>query len=412
MTCFEKYKNLKSQYNFVYKGIHLNRVLSIMLWILANSKEAGFKWTSTIKLFLAKDVTKINFKENHTILTTFGDYSRREYLNLYNNIISKIGLNASYNDLSELGHRMSFSYLSFVNFVKSLRLLQSTDLTFTQKWKISVYTTYYCNTIDLLEKQNLCPQKFLCMSHVLGIDNLLTQYFKLKGIPTYSLQEGIYFLFGDNPPLDSILYENFETDNLLCWGQYTIDEYKKYGIDGKRFHVSGYPKEIKLSDIVIRKGLRKCIVFLARESYDSSNIKLIKLLSEFSNEIEFSLRLHPSCDFEAYSKQATENNMSIIPTGKLISECLNNVDYDFSIAVNTTVYYEALMMGLPCLRYHDDAFILMAGLDDVFSDSTQFITKVSSFKTLSEVEYQKHIDEMLKYTIGYGIDDYAKNILD
>ena len=413
MNKFDKYKKLKTQFNFVYKGIHLNRVLSLMIWILSNSKEAGFNWKTTAKIFFAVNVYNINFNPKvHSILTTFGEWSRDEHLRIYRNIISKLGEKASYNEQSKLGHKFYFSFSSIVNFVKSFRVLFRTDLTFIQKWKLSVHATYYCNTIDLLEKQNLYPQKFLCMSHVLGMDNLMTQFFKLRNIPTYSLQEGIYFLYGDNPPLDSILYENFETDKLLCWGQYTIDEYKKYGIEGKRFHVSGYPKEIKLIDIVIKKKLRKCLVFLARESYDSSNIKLINLLSEFSNEFEFSLKIHPSCNFKTYSELATDNNMSIIPTDRPISECLNNVDYDFSIAVNTTVYYEALMKGLPCLRFHDRTFILMAGLNDVFTTSTQLKILIQSLQLTTVDEYKERIERLLRYAIGCKIDNYVDLVHD
>ena len=313
MNEFEKYKALKGQYDFVYKGIHLNRVMALVIWSLANNKNAGFKWTSSIKIFLARNVEKMNFDEKcHTILTSFGEYSRREYLRLYANVISKIGSNVSYNDISKLGHKVYFSLSSFTQLIKSLKYLGGTDLTFSQKWKLSVDATYYCNTIDLLEKRGMLPQKFLCMSHTLGFDNLLTQYYKLRNIPTYSLQEGIYFFYGDNPPLDSILYENFETDNLLCWGQYTIDEYKKYGIGENRFLISGYPKDLALSNVVIKKDFRKCIVFLARNRYDSSNIRLIELLSKFSTKYDFSLKLHPSCNFEYYNKLAIDNKMSIL----------------------------------------------------------------------------------------------------
>ena len=411
MNKFDRYKSLKNQFNLVYKGVHLNRVLALMIWFMANSKEAGFKWRTTAKLFFAVDVRKLNFDSKiHTILTTFGDWSRSEHLKLYENIIYRLGTSAAYNEISELGHKFCFSVASVANFIKSLGLLRRADLTFTQKWKLSVHATYYCNTIDLLERQNLWPRKYLCMSHVLGIDNLLTQYFKLKEVPTYSLQEGIYFLYGENPPLDSILYENFETDNLLCWGQYTIDEYKKYGIDKHRMSISGYPKDITSADFRSKNNFRKCIVFLARESFTSSNMRLLKLLSNYTRKYDFFLKLHPSCSLETYRKLAVENNMSIIPTDKLIDDCLNNVDYDFSIAVNTTVYYEALMRGLPCLRFHDEAFILMTGLDDVFTDREQFVLMVDVLQNIASSAYKEHVKELLEYVIGYGLDNYMESM--
>ena len=100
--------------------------------------------------------------------------------------------------------------------------------------------------------------------------------------------------------------------------------------------------------------------------------------------------------------------MNIVAKGKTINDCLNKQEYDFAIAVNTTAYYEAWMRGLPCLRFADGSFDLMSGLDDVFSSQKEF-DKCMSYVMDTDIEkLQSHVDEMLRYVMGIGIDKYKE----
>jgi hypothetical protein len=243
------------------------------------------------------------------------------------------------------------------------------------------------------------------------LENLLTQFFKNRGVETYSLQEGIYHLFEKDYPMDVIQYENLETDNLLCWGQYSADEYKRFGIDESRLRVVGYPKSVKGIELKVNKPLRRCLVLLARDSYLTTNLNLIELLSAFTNNYDFYLKLHPAADYDFYLGLAAEKGMFVIERGKTINECLNNVDFDISIAVNTTAYYESLLRGLPSLRFFDGSYDLMKGLEDMFATSDEFLVHL---KRLSEIDinlYRKDSIEMLKYVIGYTIDKYREVVL-
>ena len=72
MNKFEKYKQLKEQFDFVYKGIHLNRVLALSIWGLAN-KELRFSWKQYALALLSIDVRRLKFDASRqTILSTFG----------------------------------------------------------------------------------------------------------------------------------------------------------------------------------------------------------------------------------------------------------------------------------------------------------------------------------------------------
>ena len=103
--------------------------------------------------------------------------------------------------------------------------------------------------------------------------------------------------------------------------------------------------------------------------------------------------------------------MEIIPKDQTISECLDNNKFDLCIAVNTSAYYESLIKGVPCLRYKDDTFALMYGLEDSFENVSEYDKLYHQFQTESRDGYQKLVDNMLKYVLGVGINKYNITIL-
>ena len=107
----------------------------------------------------------------------------------------------------------------------------------------------------------------------------------------------------------------------------------------------------------------------------------------------------------------SQYKMSIIPTQMTINEALNKEQFDFAIAVNTNTYYEALMRGVPCMRFCDGSFELPAGYDDIFQTQDEYVSKLGKIKTMSLTdEYQAKINEILTYCIGVGVDNYKELI--
>jgi len=409
MDKFGRYKLLKCQFDLVYKGIHLNRVLAGNIWSIAN-KSFHISWKQYFLFLFAIDIRKIKFdSEVHSILSTFGRYKgRNDHLELYNTVIDKLGSEVAYNNMTEWTYRLSVHPLVILQiFTQGFRMLKKTSLTFKEQCQLLIFTIHYCNLIeDLDEISFLNVKKYLCQCSVLDLENLLTQYFKLKHIPTYSLQEGVYFIFKKNLPLDSIQYENFETDNLMCWGKYSVDEFISYGISPSHLQIAGYPKQVELKLMKQDNSFKKCMILVARDSFRNTNMALLDILSKYSTEYEFYLKLHPSCDYNFYSNYSRSNNMVVVSKGVTINECLINSVYDFAIAVNTTAYYEALMRGLPCLRFDDGTFDLMVGGNDLFETDAEFVKKMNLIQKLSLSDYQKEVDKILEYVVGIGIDNY------
>ena len=412
MNRFEKYKQLKEQFDFVYKGVHFNRVLALPLWALANGT-FKMSWKAHALAVLAIDVSKVEYDPaKHDILSTFGRYpNRKDHLELYRTVLGKLDGKASYNNTVEWHRKLSIHPRLMMQvwcYVK--KNLKHSGLSLWDKFGLAAWCLHYANTLEELQKIDFSKvRKYLCQCSVLDLENLFTQYMKSQGIPTYSLQEGMYYIFKTNPPLDSVQYENFETDNLLCWGQFSIDEDRSYGIPAERLRLAGYPQKVELHALKSNNEFKKCMILVARDAFRETNNELLKILSGFSSDYEFCLKLHPSCDYDYYAQYASLHDMAIVPKEKTINECLNTEEYDFCIAVNTTAYYESLMRGLPCLRFWDGTFDLSAGCKyDVFSTQEDFSACLDVLKNKSNVGYQADIDEMLRYAMGVGIDNYRK----
>ena len=224
------------------------------------------------------------------------------------------------------------------------------------------------------------------------------------------MQEGIYFIFKKNPPVDLIQYENFETDNLMCWGKFSVDEFISYGISPSRLSIAGYPKKVEIKLIKQNNSFKRCMILVARDSFRNTNMALLNILSNYSDEYEFYIKLHPSCDYSFYSNYSDSHNMIIVPKETTVNECLINSVYDFAVAVNTTAYYEALMRGLPCLRFYDGTFDLMAGCNDLFGTDEEFVKQINLIRKLPLSDYQKEVDEILEYAMGVGIDNYKATV--
>ena len=250
------------------------------------------------------------------------------------------------------------------------------------------------------------------MYHVDQLENLITQYMKMHGVPTYSLCEGMYIVDKLNYTIDSVNYMNFETDNLLVWGQSVIDAFELEGIPRKRMRLAGYPHSTIAKPITANCEFRNCLVLLARRDFHETDMNLLRILSKDVRDCRYCLKLHPNLNRKEIEDFACAHNMVVVPENKLVSECLSEGEYDWAIAVNTTAYYEALIKGLPCFRFCDGKFVLGPGLKDDFSTIDELLALQGDIsERIRAGRYQEEVMHMLRYAIGYGINNYREILL-
>lgn len=405
----EYFQNLYSRLSITHRGVELRRVLCSTLMYIASGKiDSLGSLKSLYKYFASFDISKLRREHFKRTLIVFGFYpNRNDHRQLMENIARRIGPTATYIDTSRWSTREL--HLSPCNILRGLYIcfISNLGLTLKQRLLLGANITFYLNTIDSLRKVDFSPvSKFLCLANSLDLENLLTQYLQAQGITTYSLMEGAYFVQENDIPITNIAFDNLTSDIQLCWGQFSKDEFIKYGYPEKRLIVAGYPKEVKGKPLKADNSFRKAVVLLSQYIMEPQNRALIGILSKFSDSIEFSIKLHPSLNYEVYSRLATEHRMKIIPKNVTLNDCVDNSSFDFAIAINSTAYYEALMRGLPCLRYFDGSYTPLAGYDDEFSSPEMFRSQYSRIKSLPLSLYQSGVDEALRYAVGWGIDRY------
>lgn len=413
MESFDRYIKLKERVDFIYHGIHFNKVAAAYIWDVANNPEVcHFGIKSILGLFAAYTPDFKSVPDGKPILSTFGVYQRRDHKELNDAVLRKLGNNGVFsNDIRNWKYRLSchpliiFKVFKFVfNTLKDIKTSE----------KIAVASKYiqYINCLLKIETIDFSGiKKYLSQSSVLNFENLLTQFFITKGVETLSLTEGIYTIHHFNRPIDCLQYENFVADKYLMWGQSSLDAFAEYGISRNRLLVAGYPKDNVPLKMKKNNPFKECMVLLSRDIFRESNKRLLKILSNDSDQVHYHLKLHPGDSPSHYEEYVSKYNMSIIPTNKTINEALDKEQFDFAIAVNTNAYYEALMRGVPCMRFCDGTFELPAGYNDIFQTLEEYDTKLCSIKMMSLTdEYQKKIDDILTYCIGVGVDNYKKII--
>ena len=410
MTIFEKYKELKSNFDYVYKGIHLNKVVTIMLWSLAKH-ESSLNIKSFVKLFCHLDTRELKQFSNDDWIISFGRYNRKDHIELFENVLKRLNHSIKYAKPFNWGKKYCFNPELIYNSYKFVFSNKYKSISFSEKLCLANEFVFYANAIKEINRYDFRKaKKFMCLCDSQEIENLLTQFFQTRKVPTYAFMEGIMFVFKGEIPFDCIQYENLSTDTKLSWGNYSRDELVKSGISPERIKVAGYPKFVEVSSLKPNNTFRKCMALLSRDTFRSSNMCLLEILSKYSDIQEIWLKLHPGCDKSHYEKYSNKHHMNIVPTEKTVNECLNQDDFDYAISVNTSAYYEALMRGLPCLRLYDGKFNLMYGYDDTFGTIDEYSEVYECIKNMDVKDYQQKIDQVLEYAIGWGVDSYKEII--
>lgn len=400
---FTNYKYLKSQFAFKYKGFEIDRILAISIWYWSNS--SSFFLCQLPFFFKKVDYGFLEAIESDYVL--YSDEPRKDHNSTFNQIANKV--KGKYVIINKSTGLKYLYLLSIRNIIKSFILVFShiKKLNLGQKICVAGYLCMYINTIDeLLRLKIKVPKKLVLFSAVHEKQNLLSQFYKMKGTQIIGLTHGTQFIYKNNIPIDCINYENLDVE-CLVWSQMTKDEYIKYGIDKEKVFVAGYPKNYQLKPLSINR-LKKCLVLLCRKAFDDSNMRLLNLLSSYVGQYDFFLKLHPSCEYTKYKKISEQVGFEMIPHEVLLSECMDNEKYDFAIAVNTTSYYEILIAGIPCLRFEDgDVYDLMPGHpNDCISTKKDFEESLAWLN--NNEDYEQIRDGLLHYNLGLGIDCYYK----
>lgn len=407
---YNRYKSLLEKLNYTYKGYNLKYLVPGYFTFLFSDDALSAR--EVFKEFYIGtqiiDLTKALETKSSSVISFLID--RDDYKDLASSV-QAIYSDSSIVKLSGLPTKkvsfLSFSYFKHLAKASKLVFTRSIDESFMTKLFLIGLITKLFNQISTLEKIQ-CPeniQRYICFNAAYKEESLLTLYFKNRGIETISMQHGIFCDFKLIIPFDYINLDNMIADKLLCWGQSTIDYLTSKGIDQSRLILMGNPKYKDLTIEQVDQSFTKCLVLLGRAIYIPSNEKLLSLLKEFNkkhnNKILFYIKKHPFLmDVEHKSFASISDNMIFLGREHSVQEVLRSDMVNFTIAVNTTAYYESLALGKISLRWSESENEEFIGMNDKFVNLSQFETKLNEFTQKPEPEIRQEMKDIIKYVFN------------
>ncbi|MFR9165786.1 MAG: hypothetical protein ACLVKO_06025 [Dysgonomonas sp.] len=404
---FNNYKYLKDKLDYNYKGYNLKFLIPGYLNFVFDSITPSPK--EVIKSFIDStqsfDLREVPRSKSDTVITYL--INRQDYKNLALAAQAQF-TNSEVINISSLPkvkfRAYGFSYIKHFFKAAGIVLFRSLRLNFKSKLYLIAAITKIFNQIRLLEKGKYDNhiKKYVSFNSAYREESLLTEFFNKRNTETVTLQHGIFCDFKQFIPFDYINLENLRAKEILCWGQSTIDYLKEKGIDTDKLILSGNMKYKNARIDKVDQSFSSCLVLLGRGLYVKTNDKLLETLAEYNNKhpqkIKFYIKKHPFLLDEDHRQFASvENDIIFLGKEHTVEEVLRSDMIDFSIAVNTTAYYESLALGKPCFRWTEYENEDFYGMDDKFQNLEELEQKIDKFKKTEQSEIKNEMKRVIKY---------------
>jgi len=407
---FNRYKDLLSKLDYSYKGYNIQHLLpGYLTWVFddyaISAREVFKQFYEGSQLFDLTEILEIKAPVIITFLINRADYQEQGMA------VQQLFPESEILNIESLPKRryspFRFSYLK--HFLKAIRLTytRSVNESFMAKLYLAAIITKIFNYIQLLEKSTFpeTAKKYICFNTAYKEESILTEYFKKRKVETITMQHGIFCDFKQVIPFDIINLDNLIADKVLCWGQSTVDYLISKGIEKSRLILMGNPKYKDVEIQNIDQSFTRCLVLLGRQIYVPSNDKLLALLRDYNrkygNKILFYIKKHPFLmDSDNKSFASIADNMIFLGKEHSTKEVLKSGLVNFSIAVNTTAYYESLALGKVSLRWAETENEEFIGLDDKFVNMEEFEEKIRTFEDKPEDELRDEMKDIIRYVFN------------
>ena len=197
------------------------------------------------------------------------------------------------------------------------------------------------------------------------------------GLPTYSLQHGLYHRYRGEQPIDIINYENVTASTLLVWSEFCRAEIAAFHREIRRtpdyrMQVAGYidppePRHGTRPSDPVRKHL---LCVLPGKRYAGDSIELLHLLASLTPRYRLTVRLHPLLTKDPALMAALPSSASLDDSPTL-AHALRAGHYDLAVGFNTTSLFEATLFGVPCALYQANSLNLLTDSMPSFSDADE-----------------------------------------
>ncbi len=241
-----------------------------------------------IKSTLALALTKPNFpKDIKSDFLFFISLNRSDHLNIFYNIFNQ----CEHKKISHLiKFPLSLNLINTFSYIYNLRKLFSFHRKSVHSYY--AYTCYirYKSIPKYLDKYEI--KYLLTYADFLPLDNLLTQYFKMKNIKTITLQEGGFL---DN----SSCYPGLLSDYFLCWGNNVKDNTLNNPNTKTDVRVLGLPLQFNQID---DQPYNNIYVPLSGDVFIDINKKILSIALSLNKTIKGNIfvQFHPKSNLSLY----------------------------------------------------------------------------------------------------------------
>jgi O-antigen/teichoic acid export membrane protein len=178
----------------------------------------------------------------------------------------------------------------------------------------------------------------------LAHDNLVAQLAVRAGARTVTAQHGQYRILDEmSMSSDAEAYANFVSDRMLVWGESTISELSRFGIDRNRLLVTGWIRQWPSRGVSVRRGVFG--VMLNGANGAESNLMLLESAAQLADRLDlrYVVRTHPSFDEKSYRGVVSDRCDAVKPMSS--GDYLDQID--FSLCHASSAGIEMLLLGSP-----------------------------------------------------------------
>ena len=411
---YRRYKTLKNEFLYCYKGIDLIKVISIDLVeiIVCGEKKTIRHIGDALFRRLNTNILVEAFNQNKTVFSH--DYpKRKDHVELATLVQQEV----ENSELVFLNYHFKYWFNLFL-FVRNFFIVakQIKGVSLRNKLYLAARLVYYRRMTDDLNNafQNIDLQRkiYVPFSSSAYNEALLTLFFYQKGVKTFHLFHGFFGRYQQEIPKDIIAGENIFTDTILAFSEtQRNDLISDFGVDADTIFVAGHPKypEKKIS---IDTTFKSCIILGGIKFYDEHLEVLLKLLDGIAEELRmrFYLKPHPHSDIVNSSTFKNCKNIVLLDKTETLKHLFSSGKYDCAITHNTSSYCDCMYYNIVPLRWKVGENMNFEGFEDKFYDEESLKTLIEKYRQMNKEDLNNMITALLKNSYGIGINNYKELI--
>lgn len=189
------------------------------------------------------------------------------------------------------------------------------------------------------------PAALVCFSSMQPAENLAALVARRRGIPTVTMQHGLYVEYKELSTINQINYELQPCEHFLAWGEHTAELIRRHH-DDVQVHICGKPETYTGAPSQTAADRPALMVITDQVLFDEANRNLLEIATAYGRKTGLTVkaRFHPSNPKAEYLK--------LFPS---LVEDRYFLDCALVIGHTSSLIYEAITLGKRTLRMRTEA---------------------------------------------------------